>query len=758
MIPKEKTMPKKLIFLSCALVVLIILGFIWRESGPKLPEAPKTSGFPMKLARYYWPGQFWKEIAYQKGWFKEAGLKVELIDTNSDYYASLVDMVDGKMDSNSFTSFDLIQFNLKGADLVAVINPDISHGVDAIIAKREIDDISGLRGKKIGVTLGTYSEYLLNVVVSIGGLTPDEVVKVNVLTERAVKDFINGTLDAIVTWEPLAAEARKKGNGRTLFDTSQSPGIVASVTAFKRSFIKKRPHDVQACVNVWHRTIQFIKENPEEAFGIIAAIYNVSLDEVKVLANLDKIMDLDHNITAFTYGAGFDSLYGGARQVVVITITALLIMSMFVYFISKRLTEPIMALTRKVKIFSSGNLSTRILVTTKDEVGYLGTSFNEMAANIEKSVKEREQTQKTLQRAKVSAEAATRAKSEFLANVSHELRTPMNSIVGMNYLLKETELTSQQKEYLDETDQASRKLQEILNNILDFSRIDQDETIMGATRFDLNDVLTKIVDQADTKAREKGLTLRLDTNPEIPTILEGNPERLGQVLHHLLDNAIKFTEEGSVTLGVSSPQPSVSDHPHSTQHPESIIRLRFEVVDTGIGIPREQVEDLFQPFTQLYGSSTRKYGGIGLGLSACKRLAELMEGEVSVNSEVGKGSTSSFTAKFGCIPDDSLQAVGKSAGERADIEGTEVLSNASRQKDIENLAPRLQELAGLLKINDMRAETVFSEIKEKLHAVIPAETNELKQKLDNFDFKGALNRLVAIAEFLNILLEKGTDT
>ncbi len=446
------------------------------------------------------------------------------------------------------------------------------------------------------------------------------------------------------------------------------------------------------------------------------------------------------------------------RKVVVMTITFLLIISVFVYFISKRLTDPIVALTEKVKIFSFGNLSTRILVTTKDEVGYLGTSFNEMAANIEKSVKEREQVQKTLQRAKVSAEAATRAKSEFLANVSHELRTPMNSIVGMNYLLKETELTSQQKEYLDETDQASRKLQEILNNILDFTKIDQDETIMGATRFDLNDVLTKIVDQADTKARKKGLTLKFCTNPEIPTILEGDPERLGQVLHHLLDNAIKFTEQGGVALGVSRPQLAVSDHPYSIQHPESIIRLRFEVVDTGIGIPREQVEDLFQPFVQLDGSSTRKYGGIGLGLSTCKRLAELMEGEISVNSEVGKGSIFSFTAKFGCITDDSLQAVEKSAGERADIEGTEVLSNASRRKDIENLAPRLQELAGLLKINDMRAETVFAEVKEELHAVIPAETNELKQKLDNLDFKGALNSLVAIAEFFNILLEKGTDT
>ena len=206
-------MPLNRISFALSFFVLLASSLVSWPSCSKTPEPPQTSGPPMRIARYNWPGQYWKEIARQKGWFREAGLEVELVDTNQDYYKSLSDMVEGKMDSNSFTAFDMVRFNLQGADLVAVVSADISFGMDAIVAGNEIEDIAGLRGKKIAVAEGTYSEYLLDVVLRKGGLAPDEVDKVDLITESSVDPFIEGTVDAIVTWEPLATEAKEKGQG-----------------------------------------------------------------------------------------------------------------------------------------------------------------------------------------------------------------------------------------------------------------------------------------------------------------------------------------------------------------------------------------------------------------------------------------------------------------------------------------------------------------------------------------------------------------
>ena len=151
---------KKLILSIGILVVLIIAGLLWWQSGPKPPEGPKTTGLSMKIARYYWPGMYWIEIADKKGWFKEAGLDVEIIDTNPDYYASIKDMVAGKMDMNNFYLFDVIRLNIHEADLVMVMNSDISCGVEAIVAKPDIESIQHLKGKTIGTNKNTYWEYM----------------------------------------------------------------------------------------------------------------------------------------------------------------------------------------------------------------------------------------------------------------------------------------------------------------------------------------------------------------------------------------------------------------------------------------------------------------------------------------------------------------------------------------------------------------------------------------------------------------------
>jgi NitT/TauT family transport system substrate-binding protein len=290
------------------MISILILGCVPAE------EVPKTSGEVIKVAKYYWPGQFWIVIADEKGFFEEAGLNVELVDSNEDWFGSLQNMVDGKIDVNQFTLYDLIDFNAKGVDLVSVINTDISNGADTIIAKSEIERVGDLKGKRIGLQKGTFSEYMLEVVLERNGLTKDDVTYVETKVED-IMPLVNGEIDALVVFEPFASQAVEKTNGRKIFDTSQIPGLIPDVVAFHKSFIQERPEDVQAFVQVWYKTTEFIKDNPKDAFGIIAKNYDKTPDDVQAFADQVKILDLRDNKVTFSYAAGFESLHGTARQI-----------------------------------------------------------------------------------------------------------------------------------------------------------------------------------------------------------------------------------------------------------------------------------------------------------------------------------------------------------------------------------------------------------------------------------------------------------
>jgi len=214
------------------LLVVIILGIItviswlaYQSLTSKDQVEIKTSGLPMKVARYNWPGEYWIEIADKKGWFEEAGLDVELVDTNSDYYQSLQEMVDGKMDVNNFSLFDIISYNADGADLVLVINADNSYGADALVAKKKVKSIEDLRGETIGVGVGSYTEYILDIVLERNGLSPDDVSKVDVPGEKAAQEFAKGELDAMIVWEPVAGKIVEESGVHKIFDTTEIPGI-----------------------------------------------------------------------------------------------------------------------------------------------------------------------------------------------------------------------------------------------------------------------------------------------------------------------------------------------------------------------------------------------------------------------------------------------------------------------------------------------------------------------------------------------------
>jgi signal transduction histidine kinase/CheY-like chemotaxis protein len=254
-----------------------------------------------------------------------------------------------------------------------------------------------------------------------------------------------------------------------------------------------------------------------------------------------------------------------------------------------------------------------------------------------KNITERLQMAQEILAAKEKAEDATRAKSDFLANMSHEIRTPMNAVIGMTHLALKTDLTLKQQDYLNKIQSSANNLLGIINDILDFSKIEAGKLSMESVEFNLDDVLDNLANLVTVKAREKEeLEVLFATARDVPRHLVGDPLRLGQILTNLANNAVKFTQAGEIVISTEV----------DSRQDEDVL-LQFSVRDTGIGLTQEQMDKLFESFSQADSSTTRKFGGTGLGLSISKRLVEMMDGKIWVESKYGRGTTFNFLARFG---------------------------------------------------------------------------------------------------------------
>ena len=255
---------------------------------------------------------------------------------------------------------------------------------------------------------------------------------------------------------------------------------------------------------------------------------------------------------------------------------------------------------------------------------------------ISRNITERRRNEEEIRRAKEIAEDATRMKSDFLANMSHEIRTPMNAIIGLSHLVLKTDLTARQRDYIAKVQTSGQHLLGVINDILDFSKVEAGKLDLERADFELEKLLDNTSSLISEKSHAKGLELVFEVAPDVPANLVGDSLRLGQILLNYANNAVKFTEKGEIIIAV-----------RASERTETDVLLHFRVQDTGIGLTPEQASRLFQSFSQADTSTTRKFGGTGLGLAISKKLAELMGGEVGVESEYGKGSTFWFSARLG---------------------------------------------------------------------------------------------------------------
>lgn len=464
---------------------------------------------------------------------------------------------------------------------------------------------------------------------------------------------------AIATAEPnkiKSAASHTENIIKGLEYLASLPELPAALTETTQKNLSKYQHFASQAFPIYTR----ILENPADKslFGEAKQLHHLSMNLTHSFTLLSTAIselaskELQCSTTI--------SRQQNSQNLLVLLITFVFSSLLVAYTLTRSIIIPLKKTVLMANMMATGNFSQKLDIKQNDEIGELAHAMNTMSRqlqehyqeleervddktltlqetnrNLSVEIRRRKDTQFALLNSMQEAEKANRAKGAFLAMMSHELRTPMNGIIGMSSLALDTTLNDTQRRYLTTIRDSSESLLTILNDILDFSTMETDKLELEAVDFEPRTLMDDISERLSIRTLDKGLDFCTLTDPSIPDRLKGDASRLQQVMLNLAGNAIKFTESGEVAMRMEA-----------IKNTGQTVTIRFAISDTGIGIPQDRLEHLFEPFTQADISSTRKFGGTGLGLSISKRLVELMGGRIKAESSEGEGSTFWFTATF----------------------------------------------------------------------------------------------------------------